>query len=129
VVSEYLIDASKEVGLEVKAEKTKYILLSHHQNAGQNHNIKIGDRSFENVAQFKYLGTIVTNQNLIQEEIKRRLKSGNACYHSVQNLLSSSLLSKNVKIRIYKTIILPVVLYGCENLVSDIKGGKQTEGV
>jgi hypothetical protein len=51
---------------------------------------------------------------LIQEEIKRRLNSGNACYHSVQNLLSSHLLSKNVKVRIYKTIILPVVLYGCE---------------
>jgi hypothetical protein len=61
-----------------------------------------------------YLGTTVTNQNLIQEEIKRRLNSGNACYHSVQNLLSSSLLSKNLKIRVYKTIILPVVLYGCE---------------
>jgi hypothetical protein len=57
---------------------------------------------------------VVTNQNLIQEEIKRRLNSGNACYHSVQNLLPFHLLSKNVKIRIYKTIILPVVLYGCE---------------
>jgi hypothetical protein len=60
------------------------------------------------------LGTTVTNQNLIQEEIKRRLNSGNASYHSVQCLLSSRLLSKNLKIRIYKTIILPVVLYGCE---------------
>jgi hypothetical protein len=58
--------------------------------------------------------TTVRNQNLIQEEIKRRLKSGNAWYHSVQNLLSSRLLSRNVNIRIYKTIILPVVLYGCE---------------
>jgi hypothetical protein len=66
------------------------------------------------VSQFKYLGKTVSNQNLIQEEIKRRLNSGNACYHSVQNLLSSCLLSKNVKVRIYKTIILPVVLYGCE---------------
>jgi hypothetical protein len=52
--------------------------------------------------------------DLIQEEIKRRLNSGNACYHSVQNLLNSRLLSKNIKIRIYKTITLPVVLYGCE---------------
>jgi hypothetical protein len=55
-----LIGASKEVGLEVTAEKTEYMLLSHHQNAGQNHSIKIGDRSFENVAQFKYLGTTLT---------------------------------------------------------------------
>jgi hypothetical protein len=67
------------------------------------------------VSQFRYLGKTVTNQNLIQEEIMRRLNSGNACYHSVQNLLSSRLLSKNLKIRIYKTIILSVVLYGCES--------------
>jgi hypothetical protein len=54
---------------------------------------------------------------------------GNACYHSVQNLLSSHLLSKTVKIRIYKTIILIVVLYGCETLSLDTKGGTQAEGV
>jgi len=66
------------------------------------------------VEQFKYLGTTVTNQNYIQEEIKSRLKLGNAGYHSVQNLLSSSLLSKNIKIKIYRTIIFPVVSYGCE---------------
>ena len=66
------------------------------------------------VEEFKYLGTTLTNQNSIQEEIKSRLKSGNACYHSVQNLLSSNLLSKNLKIKIYRTIILPIVLYGCE---------------
>jgi hypothetical protein len=89
-------------------------LLSRRQNAGQNHNIKKGGRSFENVAQFKYLGTTVTNQNLIQEEIKRIWNSGNSCYHSVQKLLFSRLFPKNVKIRIYKTIILPMVLYGCE---------------
>jgi hypothetical protein len=66
------------------------------------------------VSQLRYLGTAVINQNLIQEEIKRRLNSGNDCYHSVQILSSSRLLSKNLKIRIYKTLILPVVLYGCE---------------
>ena len=63
---------------------------------------------------FKYLGTILTNKNSIAEEIKSRLRSGNACYHSVQHLLSSRLLSKNLKIKIYRTIILPVVLYRCE---------------
>jgi hypothetical protein len=79
------------------------------------YNVTVGaNRSFENVSQFKYLKSTVTNQNLIQEEIKRRLNSVNACYHSVQNLLSSRLLSKNLKIRVYKTIILPVALYGCE---------------
>jgi hypothetical protein len=98
------------------------MLVSHDQNVGQNRDIKIGNRSFENVSQFKYLGMTVTNQNMIQEEIKRKLNSGNACYHSIQNLLSSHLLSENVKVRIYKTIILPVVLYGCETC-SDIKGG------
>ena len=64
--------------------------------------------------EFKYLGTNLTNQNSIAEEIKSRVRSGNACYHSVQNLLSSSLLSKNLKITINKTVIVPVVLYGCE---------------
>jgi hypothetical protein len=66
------------------------------------------------VSQFKYLGKTVTNQNLIQEKIKRRLNSGNACYHSRQNLLSSRLLSKNINTGIYKTILLPVILYRCE---------------
>jgi hypothetical protein len=108
--TEILIDASKEVGLEINIYKTGYILLSRHQNVGQNRDIKILNWSYENVSQFKYLGTTVTNQNLIQEEIKKRLNFGNAWYHSVQNLLSSRLLSKNLKIRIYRTIILPVVL-------------------
>jgi hypothetical protein len=72
--------------------------------------MKIG----KNVAQFRYLGTTVTNESSVQKEIKRRLNSGKACHHSVPKLISSRLLSKNVKMRICKTIILPVVLYGCE---------------
>jgi hypothetical protein len=74
------------------------MLLSRHQNAGQNHYVNIANRYFENVAEFKYLGTTITNQNLIQKKIKRRLNSGNACYHSVQKLLFSHLLPKNIKI-------------------------------
>jgi len=76
--------------------------------------MKIDNSSIERVEEFKYLGTTLTHQNSIQEEIKSRLKLGNACYYSVQNLLSFSLLSKNLKIKIYRTIILPVVLCGCE---------------
>jgi len=76
--------------------------------------VRIDNSTFERVEEFKYLGTTLTNQNCIAEEIKSRLRSGNACHHSVQNLLSSRLLYKNLKIKIYRTIILPVVLYGCE---------------
>jgi hypothetical protein len=75
------------------------MLLSRHQNAEQNHDITISNRCFENMAQLRYLGTTITNPNLILEEIKRRLDSGDACYHSVQKFLSSR-LSKNTKIRI-----------------------------
>jgi len=106
--------ASKQIGLEVNADKTKYMVMSRDQNAGQSHSMKTDNSSFERVEEFKYLRTTLTNQNSIQEEIKGRLKSGNACCHSVQNLSSSSLLSKNLKIKIYRTIILPVVLYGCK---------------
>jgi hypothetical protein len=97
-----LTEASKEVGLEVNVEKPKHMLLSHHQNAGQNHDIKMANRCFENVAQLKYLRMTVTDQNLIQEEIKMRLNSRNACYYSVQNIFSSRLLSINAKLECAK---------------------------
>jgi len=100
--------------VDFSADKSKYMLMSRDQNAGRSHSMKIANSSIERVEQFKYLGKTLTNQNSIQEEIKSRLKVGNACYYSVQNPLSSSLLSKKLKIKIYRTIILPVVLYGCE---------------
>jgi len=90
------------------------MVMSRDQDAGQSHNIKTDKSSFERVEEFKYLGTTLTNQDSIQEEIKSRLKSGYACSHSAWNILSSSLISKNFKIKIHRTIILPVVLYGCE---------------
>jgi hypothetical protein len=88
--------------------------MSRYPNSGHNQNIRVANESFEIVAKFKYLGTKLTNQNDIHDEIKSRLNSRNACNYSVQNLLSSRLISKNLKIEIYKTLILPVVLYGCE---------------
>ncbi|KAJ4431482.1 hypothetical protein ANN_20080 [Periplaneta americana] len=112
--AEILVEASKAIGLEVNPEKTKYMTMSRDQNILRNGTIKIGDLSFEEVEKFKYLGATVTNINDTREEIKRRINMGNACYYSVEKLLSSSLLSKNLKVRIYKTVILPVVLYGCE---------------
>jgi len=93
--TEALVVASKETGLEVNADKTKCMSMSRDQSAaGRSHSMKTDNSSFERVEEFKYLGRTLTNRNSIQEEIKSRLKSGNACCHSVQNFLSSSLLSR-----------------------------------
>ena len=94
--------------------KLKHMVMSRDQNTGRIHKLKTDNKSFERVKQFKYLGTTIMKQNYIQEEIKSRLKSGPVCFHLVQNPLPSSLLSKNIKINIYRAIIKPVVLYGCE---------------
>ena len=112
---EALVVATREIGLEVNAHKTKYMTVFRDQNAERIHSMKMDNSPIERVEEFKYLGTTLTNQNSMQEEIKSRLKLGNACYYSVQNLLSSSLLSKTLKNKIYRTIILPVV--------ADIEGG------
>jgi len=112
--TEALVVTTKEIGLEVNADKTKYMVMFRDRNVGRGHSVKIDNSSIERVEDFRYLGTTLTDQNSIQEEIKSRFKLGKACYHSVQNLLSSRLLSKNLKIKIYRIIILPVVLYGWE---------------
>jgi hypothetical protein len=97
--------------------------MSCDQNVGKIHNLLIANKPFENVAKFKHLRTTATNQNCIEEEIKSRLNSGNICYHSVQSLLSCCVLSKNLKIKFYKTAILPVVLYRCKTLSLMIREG------
>ena len=84
------------------------MIMSRDRNAGRSHSIKTDNSPFERVEKFKYLGTARTNENSIQEETGSALKSVNACCHSVQNLLSSSFLSKNLKIKIYRTVIQSV---------------------
>jgi hypothetical protein len=102
--SETLVDSQRTARRYIPEDSTvlKYMLTSRHQSAGQTHGIRISNRSFENAAQFKYLGTTVRNQNFTYEEIKSRLNSGNARYCLIQNLLSSVCCLKNVKIRMYK---------------------------
>jgi len=106
--AESLVAATREIGLEVSADKSKYMVMCRDQNVGQNHSVRIDNSTFEREEGFKFWGTALTNQNSIAEEIKSRLKSGNACFHAVQNNLSSWLLSKYLKINIYRTIILPI---------------------
>jgi hypothetical protein len=106
----------------VNSEKTKYMLMSRSQKIGQKQSVKIGIKSFEDVAKFQYVGQRLTDQNCMHEEIRSRLNSGNACYHSVQRLLSSRLLSRILKVKLYKPIILPLVLYGYETWSLNING-------
>jgi hypothetical protein len=86
--TETLVEANRDIALEINAEKTKYMIIYRHPNSGQNQNIRIANELFENVAKFKYSGTTLTNQNDIHDEIKSELNSENTCYYSVQNLLS-----------------------------------------
>ena len=99
-------------------DETKYMVMSRDRNAEEIHSMGIGNNTFEWVGAFKYLGSTLTDQNYILEQIKSRLMSGIACCH-----LSSSLLSKNLNINVYRTIILPVVLYGCETWSLTLNGG------
>jgi hypothetical protein len=100
--TEALLDVSKETDLGVSPEKIKYMLMSRSQKIGQKHSIKIANKSFEDVAKFKCLRPTLTDQNHTHEEIKSRINSGNACYHSFQSLLFSRLFSTNLKVKIYK---------------------------
>ena len=106
------------------SEKTKYMITSHQQNINlvQNQNTVIENLSFEKVEKFKYLEVTVTNMNNISKEIKHRINMGNACYYSLEKILSSRLPSKKLKVKAYDTIILPVVLYGCETWSLTFRG-------
>ena len=110
--TEIFIKASKDIGLEVNSDKTKYMITSRQQNIVQNQNIVIENLSFEKVEKLKYLGVTVTNTNDIRKEIKGGINMGNACYYSLEKILSSRPLSKKLKVNTIK--LLPIVLYGCE---------------
>jgi hypothetical protein len=114
---EALVGANNTVDLKANTEKTKDKLISSHQNCGQSKSIKIAHRSFENAAKLIYSGKTGSNQKLIHDEIKSRFNSVNVCYHAVQNVMSSRLLPKNIKIKIYATIILPTFMCLCVKLV------------
>jgi hypothetical protein len=113
-ITEALAVSSKENGLEVNADKTKNMFKSRDPNAEGNHNTKTDNASCERVEHFEYLRKKLTNQNSLQEEYESRSKSVSACYHSEQNLLSFIVSYKKTNIKIYRNIILPVVLYECE---------------
>jgi hypothetical protein len=123
-----LVVASKEIGLKVNADKSEQMVMSRDQNAGISQIINTDNSSFERVEQLQCWGTTLTNQNSIQEVIKSRLQLGNACYYLVQNLLTSNLLSKNTKMKIYRIIILPVVLYGCETCPLTLRDERRLRG-
>ena len=116
---------TRELGLEVNVNKTKYMVTRRNASCNANGQLMTNEGNFEEVAEFKYLGALITNRNEIQKEIKHRLNSGNACYYALQRLLSSRLLSKNIKLKIYKTVILPVILYGCETWTLTLREEKR----
>jgi hypothetical protein len=95
----------------------------------QKQQMNIGNMSFEDAAKFKHFHNSTNSQNYMHEQIMSRLNSGNVCYHSVHSLLSSRLMYRNVKVKIYKTVILPVILYGCENWSLTLNEKHRLEGV
>jgi hypothetical protein len=109
--------AVKGNGLEVNVDKAEHTIMSPDQNTGRNHSIKIDNKFFLMVEKFKYFETIFQRIKItFRKKLSNPLKSVNACHHSVQNILSLSLLSKNLNISVYRTsIIVSVVLYGCES--------------
>jgi len=113
--NDVLVEARDEIGLQVNINKTKYMITKRKTGNEGNKNIRIRNEVIEKVNKFKYLEAYVTSKNEVTEEIKSRLVSRNACFYSVQKLLTSRLISRKLKLKIYRTVILPVIFYGCEN--------------
>ncbi|KAL4126538.1 hypothetical protein QTP88_010759 [Uroleucon formosanum] len=113
--SKQLINAAKRVGLEINAEKTEYMVVQRHEQIGcRNEVLEVENYKFKRVQQFKYPGTLITQQDEIGTEIKARIQAANKCYFGLTKLLKSRVISKNLKSQIYQTLIKPVVTYGLE---------------
>jgi len=108
-------EGANEVGLRINEEKTKYMINTRNKVCFRNEkHLQIYNYEFERVGQFKYLGSMITENSDNNTEIKARIMAGNRGYYSVLSLLRSKAVSRTAKIRMYKTIIRPVVLYGSE---------------
>lgn len=105
---------AKQVGLKINENKTKYMRMSRNTRVRSPQNITIADFNFEGVENFKYLGILLRNDNSMHHCVQDRIRAGNACYFAHKKLLQSKLLSKKLKTSLYKTIIRPIVTYGCE---------------
>jgi len=104
-----------KIGLQVNIDNTKYMIINQDTGNEGDKNIRISYEVIEKGNKFTYLGTYVTSKTEVAEKIKSRLVSGNACFYSVQKFLTSQLISRKLKMKIYRTVILPVLLYGCES--------------
>ena len=107
-------EEGRKVGLEINERKTKYMIASRKNKWNNINNINIGTYQFERVEEFKYLGSLVTEDNRTSKEVNERIKAGNRCYGALQHLMKSKDISNKGKIKIYRTIIRPVVTYAAE---------------
>jgi hypothetical protein len=110
-----LIKAAEKVGLRINEEKTEYMVVSRRNgNLVQEEFIEVEEYKFRRIDQFKYLGSIITQDNDIKTEISMRLQSANKCFFGLSNIFRSRAISKNLKVRMYLTLLRPIVLYGAE---------------
>jgi hypothetical protein len=113
--STQLDEGAQQLGLEIKNDKTKYMINTRNKDIGRIERLEMeSGKNIDRVQQFKYLGRVVTEDNGISEEIKARTASGNRCYFAFQKLMRSSNASRKLKVILYKTIIRPVALHGAE---------------
>jgi hypothetical protein len=101
------------IGLDINVEKTKYINTSRQQDA-YTRTVDINGKVYQEVTDFKYLGSIITSGNNHERDIKARMAAGNRCYYALSKIMKSREISKSTKLKIYRTLIIPIVMYGCE---------------